>query len=140
MAVKKRTATEVTTKARTPSSRMVAKRLRQLLAISKALPEAQIESQPRGASIFRVKKKVFAYFLADHHGDGIVAVAMKTAPGQNAALIAADGARFYSPAHIGARDWVGVRLDVDDVDWQQVRELLTASYRATAPAKLAVLV
>ena len=39
--------------------------------IALALPGATMEMQGDHAS-FRVKKKVFAYYLKDHHGDGII--------------------------------------------------------------------
>ena len=43
---------------------------------------------------FRVRKRTFAYFLDDHHGDGIVGVTCK-APGSAAGLIDANPDRFY---------------------------------------------
>jgi hypothetical protein len=44
---------------------------------------------------FKVRKKTFACFLNDHHGDGIVGMLCK---GDNAVLIKADPKRFYMPA------------------------------------------
>src|ERR1035437_2810544 len=38
---------------------------------------------------FLVRKSVFAYYLNDHHGDGIVSVCCKVLPGDNEALVAA---------------------------------------------------
>ena len=35
---------------------------------------------------FLVRKKTFAYFLNDHHGDGIVSITGKVLPGENQAL------------------------------------------------------
>jgi predicted DNA-binding protein (MmcQ/YjbR family) len=82
---------------------------------------------------FRVRKKVFAYFLNNHHGDGIVAVCCKVLPGDNAILISGDPKRFYMPAYIGPRGWVGLRLDTKKVDWEEVAELVRGSYQLTAP-------
>ena len=70
---------------------------------------------------FKVKKKTFAYFLNDHHGDGIVGVLCKVLPGDNTALIKADPKRFYMPAYVGPRGWVGLRLDVGRVNWVRWR-------------------
>lgn len=47
-----------------------------------------------------MRKKTFAYYLDDHHGDGIVAVTCKVLPHDNAVLAAADPARFYLPAYL----------------------------------------
>jgi hypothetical protein len=113
--------------------------LERLKAICLALPEAACE--PKGDhAIFRVRKKVFAYFLKDHHGDGIVSICGKTLPGDNTALVASDPVRFYLPAYIGPRGWVGLRLDVGEIDWDEVEEFVSGSYLQTAPGKLAALV
>ena len=114
-------------------------RLSLLSDICLALPEATRELRGDHAS-FRVRKKVFAYFLNNHHGDGIVSICGKALPGDNAVLVASDPARFYLPAYIGPRGWVGLRLDVGKVDWEEVRELVIGSYRQTAPRTLAALV
>jgi predicted DNA-binding protein (MmcQ/YjbR family) len=84
-----------------------------------------------------VRKKTFAYYLDDHHGDGIVALSCKVLPHENAALVAASPARFYLPAYIGPRGWVALRLDVGDVDWDEVTELVAGSYMLVAPKRLA---
>lgn len=110
-------------------------RLSLLSDICLALPEATCERQGDHAS-FRVRKKVFAYFLDNHHGDGIVSVCGKTLPGDNKVLVESDAAKFYLPAYIGPRGWVGLRLDRGEVDWDEVRELVTGSYLQTAPKTL----
>lgn len=111
-------------------------RLTRLTAIANALPEAARTDMGDHAS-FTVRKKVFAYFLNNHHGDGIVAVSCKVMPGDNTALAAANPERFYLPAYIGPRGWVALRLDVGAVDWEEVEELLKDSYRRVAPKILA---
>ena len=89
---------------------------------------------------FLVRKKTFAYFLNNHHGDGIVAVTCKVLPGDNKALAEAQPRRFYLPAYIASRGWVALRLDVGKIDWDEVRELLLGSYALVAPKRLADLV
>jgi phosphoribosylglycinamide formyltransferase-1 len=101
-----------------------------------ALPEA-VRSDGGSHASFTVRKKVFAYFLNDHHGDGIVSVCTRAFPGENKKLIEAYPRKFYSPAYIGPRGWVGLRLDRGKVDWDEVRDLVTASYLQAAPKKLA---
>jgi hypothetical protein len=111
-------------------------RLERVVAICMALPEA-VRADGGGHASFTVRKKVFAYFLNDHHGDGIVSVCTRAFPGENRALIEARPRKFYSPAYIGPRGWVGLRLDRGKVDWDEVRDLVTASYLQAAPKKLA---
>ncbi len=114
-------------------------RLSLLSDICLALPEATREIKGDHAS-FCVRKKVFAYFLNNHHGDGIVSICGKALPGDNTVLVASDPVKYYLPAYIGPRGWVGLRLDIGKVDWDEVRELITGSYLQAAPRKLAALV
>lgn len=114
-------------------------RLDRVTRICKALPEAGFELTGKHAT-YQVRKRTFAYYLNDHHGDGIVSVCAKVLPGDNAALIAAQPRKFYMPAYIGPRGWVALRLDIPGVDWNEVSELIRGSYRLVAPQKLACLV
>ena len=114
-------------------------RLERVTKICKELPEAVYELAGKHAS-YQVRKKTFAYYLNDHHGDGIIAVCCKVLPGDNEALIAAHPRKFYMPAYIGPRGWVALRLDIPGVDWSEVAELIRGSYRLVAPQKLAYLV
>ena len=108
--------------------------LKRLTEICLALPDAQREVCGSHAT-FRVKKRPFAYFLNDHHGDGIVGLACKVLPGENTALISASPKRFYMPAYVGPRGWVGLRLDVGRVDWKEVSEIVKSSYSLIAGKK-----
>jgi hypothetical protein len=85
---------------------------------------------------FTVRKKKFAYFLNNHHGDGIVSIACKVMPGDNKSLAAAQPDRYYLPAYVGPMGWVALRLDRGAIDWEEVRELLRTSYVLLAPKKL----
>jgi hypothetical protein len=113
-------------------------RLVRLTKICLAFPQASRKKLGRHAA-FLVGQRIFAYFLDDHHGDGIVAVTCKALPGDNVALVAAQPDRFYLPAYIGPRGWVALRLDVGKVNWGEVRELVLGSYRLVAPKRLASL-
>jgi predicted DNA-binding protein (MmcQ/YjbR family) len=113
--------------------------LAHLTRIGLALPETARRRSGSHAA-FLVRKRIFAYFLNDHHGDGIVSVACKALPGDNTALAAAQPARFYLPAYIGPRGWIALRLDRGKVDWDEVAELVMGSYRLIAPRRLVELV
>jgi len=111
-------------------------RLDRLTEICLALPEAKREVMGDHAA-FTVRDKKFVYYLHDHHGDGIISVCFKTEPGENEVLLASGPTRFYSPAYIGPRGWVGLRLDAGKIDWTEVADFVTESYRMTAPKRLA---
>jgi hypothetical protein len=113
--------------------------LAELTRIALALPEAERKICGRHAQ-FLIRKKTFAYFLDDHHGDGIVAVTCKVLPGDNTALVEAKPRRFYLPAYVASKGWVALRLDVGKIDWGEVKELLSGSYVLIAPKRLAELV
>jgi hypothetical protein len=115
------------------------RRLVRLTKICLALPEATRYLHGRHAG-FQVRKKKFAYFLNDHHGDGIVSVTAKVIPGDNTALVAANPARFYLPAYLASSGWVALRLDLGSLDWDEVAELVVGSYRLLAPKRLVALV
>ena len=110
-------------------------RLVRLTSICLAPPEATRDIHGLHGG-FRVRKKTFAWFLNDHHGDGMAAVTCKVLPGDNARLAAANPERFYIPAYVGPKGWVALRLDVGEVDWDEVAELVIHSYRQIAPKGL----
>lgn len=106
-------------------------RLARFTALCIALPEAKRALRGQHAE-FRVRKRVFAYYLDDHHGDGIVAICCKTPRGEQADWVASDPTRFYLPAYIGPRGWVGLRLDRGRINWREVADLVRDSYRLVA--------
>jgi predicted DNA-binding protein (MmcQ/YjbR family) len=108
-------------------------RLTRLTKVCLALPEAARRDSGSHAT-FLVRERPFAYFLNNHHSDGIVSVACKALQGDNA-LAAAQPTRFYLPAYIGSRGWVALRLDNGEIDWDEVAELVTGSYRLTGPKR-----
>ena len=84
-----------------------------LRRICLAFPEAT--ERPFGghtAPAFRVRDKLFLHC----HEDG-GAFTCKAAPGEQGLLVAADPGRFFVPAYVGHRGWVGVRLDGDVVPY-----------------------
>jgi phosphoribosylglycinamide formyltransferase-1 len=104
-------------------------------AICRALPGAD-HTDTREHTTYRVCGKVFAYFLEDHHGDGIVSVCVKSKLGENLDRARREPERFYLPAYIGPRGWFGFRLDRGRVRWNEVAEVIERSYRLTAPKTL----
>jgi len=109
-------------------------RRRQIVEICRALPEVTVEEQQH--ITFRVRGRTFAYYLDDHHGDGRVALNCKAAPNENQELVASEPKRFFIPAYVGPRGWVGLYLDGPEVDWDEVSELVRDSYLLIAPKRL----
>jgi predicted DNA-binding protein (MmcQ/YjbR family) len=106
-----------------------------LSKICLSLPEAVRRDLNEHAD-FRVRGKVFAYFLNNHHGDGIVSVCCKSALGENVDRASREPTRFYLPPYIGPRGWFGLRLDGEAVDWSEVKNLVELSYGLVAPKRL----
>jgi phosphoribosylglycinamide formyltransferase 1 len=104
-----------------------------------ALPEAD-EVLSHGMPCFGIiKGKKFAYVSNDHHGDGKVSLLVKISGAEEQAmLIETDPDRYFRPPYFGD-DWVGIRLDLGDNDWDHIGEWLCKSWRAVAPRKLAAM-
>jgi hypothetical protein len=110
------------------------KRLARLRKICEALPEVDVSGEQHLG--FKVRKKTFAYYLFDHHGDGKVALCVKTEPDKNQFYVEIAPERFFIPAYLGGRGWVALRLDGESVDWGEVEALVRVSYRLVAPKGL----
>ena len=113
-------------------------RFQRLAVICLALPE--VVSDGDRHTRFSVRGRTFAYHLVDHHGDGRVALCCKVPADENALLVKADPQRFFLPPYIGPKGWVGLDLDAGEVDWEEIRSLVTESYRLVAPRSLAAIV
>lgn len=100
-----------------------------------ALPEAEERitwSEPN----FRVRDKIFATYHASATGGNAIC---KAPPGVQAILVGSDSSRFFVPAYVGHKGWVGIHLD-PGTDWAEVAQLIMRSYRLVAPKRLAALV
>jgi len=82
---------------------------------------------------FRVRDKMFAMVST---GDGRVSVWMKAGPGAQDVLVGGDPERFFVPPYVGKNGWIGIRLDVDGLQWGMIEDLVDDSYRMTAPKRL----
>jgi hypothetical protein len=88
-----------------------------------------------------VRGRTFAYYLVDHRGnEGIEGLVCKVQRGRSEALISQHPERFYSPAYMHHHGWVGLRLDLESVDWDEVEGLVVESYLLVAPKRLATLI
>ena len=102
-------------------------------AICLALQEA--EERPFGghtAPSFRVCDKFFVMTSEDG-----TSMTLKGGPGVQQALVGSNPERFFVPAYVGHKGWIGVRLNVEQ-DWDELTELIEDSYRMTAPKRLLI--
>lgn len=96
-----------------------------------ALPEATERLSHGAPTWFIAGKKTFVTFHNDHHGDGILGLWCAAPPGVQGQLVDEEPERFYVPAYVGNRGWIGVRLDRTP-DWGEVGEIVADAYRAVA--------
>ncbi|MGO3328184.1 MmcQ/YjbR family DNA-binding protein [Gordonia sp. (in: high G+C Gram-positive bacteria)] len=108
--------------------------LAQVRSRALALPEAT-EKIAHGRPTFRCGK-MFAMYGGSRKGQTRLhldsALLFIPDPSEREALVQ-DG-RFFVPAYVGAYGWLGIDL-ADDRDWDEVTELLDASFRQIAPKR-----
>jgi hypothetical protein len=75
-----------------------------------ALPEVE-EKEAWGAPTYRVKGKMFAMYVHNHHGDGRIALWLKAPAGVQTMLVEAEPEKFFIPPYQGPAGWIGVHLD-----------------------------
>jgi phosphoribosylglycinamide formyltransferase-1 len=115
------------------------RRRAKLVKICSSLPEVEIQALGEHLGM-RIRKKMLAYYQFDHHGDGMISLVCKSNANEQRRLIQSDPETFFLPAYVGSRGWIGMRLDLDEVDWETAAELLKQGYQEIAPRKLAALI
>jgi hypothetical protein len=99
------------------------------------LPEAT-EQEAWGAPTFRVRKRIFAMLVDNHHGDGRLALWLHAPLGAQRYLVEAEPERYFVPPYVGVKGWIGVLMDrFTDAE---LRSLGVQAYCMVAPAKLQV--
>jgi hypothetical protein len=119
--------------AKQPKPGVGEKHLERVRRICMALPET-MEKLSHGEPTFFVRKKVFAMCSNNHHNDGHIAVCLPAAIGVQAGLIKASPEKFYRPAYVGVRGWIGVELE--HVDDEELALHVREAWRLIAPEKL----
>ena len=103
-----------------------------------SFPEAE-EYLSHGAPNFRIRGKsgtTFATYVVNHHGDGRIALWLKSPAGAQRLYTQAEPKHFFVPPYVGPSGWLGVNLD-KGISWKRVAQLVREAYENVAPAKLA---
>ena len=112
-------------------------------ALCLALPEVTMRvdesriSARSTAQSFDIRRRSFCLLVAvlSTTGKPVPLLVLRVDPNDREALPSVGHPFFASRA---GRDRIGVRL-TDDTDWEEIRELVTESYRILAPQKLTAL-
>ncbi len=84
-----------------------------------------------------VAGKRFGNYLYQHFGDdGRSGVVLKAPPGVQEMLVESDPDRFWVPAFVGRHGWIGIRLDLEEPDWDEVAIFVRDAWLMTAPKGL----
>lgn len=112
--------------------------LERLRRVALAFPGAE-EYVSHGRPNFRAGKNFAVFGGSERLGPGEHrrvdgALLVKVEPGELPALD--EDPRFFVPAYLGPYGWRGLDLADPDTDWDEVAELVDASYRLVAPRRL----
>lgn len=111
--------------------------LARLRAIALDFPQAAEKVAHGRPTFFTVK--VFAYYggsIKGDHSSGTLDHALLFLPVEQDRRALLDDGRFLAPAYLGPFGWLALDLATGALDWDEVSELVDASYRRTAPARL----
>jgi hypothetical protein len=100
-----------------------------------AMPETSERPSHGEPTFFVGGKRSFASVWDSHHGDGRFALICAAPAGLQASVVDADPERFFVPAYVGHRGWVGVRLD-RGFDREEIAGILEDAYAEVAPPRL----
>jgi len=103
--------------------------LKRLRKICLRLPAAS-EGITFGHPTFRVEKKMFAV-LEEYKGE--LGICLKVGTLLQGVFL--DDPRFFLTPYIGKHGWVTLRVYAAPLNWNEIRDLVKASYDLVAPAK-----
>ncbi|MEM7078281.1 MAG: MmcQ/YjbR family DNA-binding protein [Pseudomonadota bacterium] len=91
------------------------------------------EVMSHGSADFKVVDgKVFATYAINHHGDGHLALWLRSPPGAQSLYVDAEPEYFYVPPYVGPKGWLGVDLD-QGLSWLRIADLVREAYVEVAP-------
>ncbi len=93
------------------------------------------EVQAHGSPDFRVRGKTFATYTINHHGDGHVALWLRSPPGAQQLYTEMEPELYFVPPYVGPRGWLGVELNTG-ISWETVAKRTREAFEEVAPASL----
>ncbi len=100
-----------------------------------SFPETE-EVISHGSPDFKViGGKTFATFAVNHHGDGHLALWLRSPPGAQSLYVEAEPEYFYVPPYVGPSGWLGVDLD-KGLSWLRIADLVREAFVEVAPRSL----
>jgi len=99
-----------------------------------SFPEAE-EVVSHGSPDFRVRGKTFATYVINHHGDGHVALWLRSPPGAQQLYSDMEPEYYFVPPYVGPKGWLGVELNTG-LRWNTVVTRVREAYDEVAPARL----
>ena len=110
--------------------------LARVRAMCLALPDVTERLSHGEPTWFVRDKRSFLTMDSYHHGADHYSCWVAAPLGVQEMLLDARPEVFFRPPYVGGRGWVGIRLDVPEVDWDEVERLVRDGYRLIAPAAL----
>lgn len=101
----------------------------EVVAFATSLPEVELSSS-WGTPSLKVRGKLMGRLRTEAEGG----LALPCSPDDKAALVESDDPAFYTTAHYDGYDYVLV--DLDKVDPDELREIVTEAWRRKAPVRL----
>ena len=113
----------------TPRLRAAAQRLRPVI---EALPDAE-ERLSHGSPTYFTKPGRAGRTFASLHDErewfeGRLCLWFAAPEGMQQGLVEGDPERYFVPPYVGHRGWIGLRLDLPDVDWENVAATVEDAY------------
>ena len=89
-----------------------------------------------GIPTYTVAGKAFAHFLLNHHGDGRVALWLRTPKASQSLYTDLATGAYFVPPYVGPRGWLGVELN-KGLDWKEIVARVREAFENVAPASVA---
>lgn len=126
------------TRQATASDADLSRRKARLAAICESYPETVAANRYENEHLsLEVAGKRFGYYLYQHFGDdGRSGAVLKAAPGVQEMLVENDADRFWVPAFVGRHGWIGIRLDIEEPNWDELEMFVREAWLLAAPKKL----
>lgn len=99
-----------------------------------SFPEAE-EIRAHGSPDFRVRGKTFATYVINHHGDGHVALWLRSPPGAQQLYTEMEPEYYFVPPYVGPKGWLGLELNTG-IRWATVAKRVREAYEEVAPVSL----